>query len=209
MVRFRMAPCHISPEPAELPNAFPAIAQRTPLDARLVATEYHVAYYSLTYPYFYRRAGLRDFERIAVRLGAKFACYRGPLRMGEGRLADRARRGNRGNMASVGKLRAPVFRQCGPAIESQAQQSLRVGAPKRSRLAHPTGWRKPSTGCGSKRRPVSPRQRRARRRSKTPQQMERGAMLHVRYAEWYANLFKLEIKNTSGNGDWPMSPIKA
>ena len=32
-------------------------------------------------------------------------------------------------------------------------------------------------------------------------EMERGAMLHVRYAEWYANLFKLEIKNTSGNND--------
>jgi hypothetical protein len=31
-------------------------------------------------------------------------------------------------------------------------------------------------------------------RGQNSAQMERGAMLHVRYAEWYANLFKLEIQ---------------
>ena len=30
--------------------------------------------------------------------------------------------------------------------------------------------------------------------NQTPAQLERGAMLHARYAEWYANVFKLEIE---------------
>ena len=52
---------------------------------------------------------------------------------------------------------------------------------------------KAPAGYGSKRRPVPSRQRRARWPRPDSAQSERGAMLHVRYAEWYANLFKLEI----------------
>jgi len=34
----------------------------------------------------------------------------------------------------------------------------------------------------------------ADRPSQTPAQLERGAMLHARYAEWYANVFKFEVE---------------
>ena len=82
--------------------------------------------------------------------------------VGEGGCAERARGRDRGNMASGGKLRAPVFRQCGAAIETAARQSLRSGSGCRSRLGHSSARRRPPAGYGSKRRPVSSRQRRAR-----------------------------------------------
>ena len=77
------------------------------------------------------------------------------------------------------------------ASENQAQQSLRFGARSGSRMALSSDERR--TGRQSDRRPVSPRQRAGRPRTKFAQ-MERGAMLHVRYAEWYADLFKLEVQ---------------
>ena len=111
--------------------------------------------------------------------------------MGEGGRAERARGRDRGNMASVGKLRAPVLRQCGSAIENQAQQSLCLGARSGSRVAHSCDGAKSlrrTNQTGGLYRLVNEQDGREQNSA-----MERGAMLHVRYAEWYADLFKLEV----------------
>ena len=106
--------------------------------------------------------------------------------------------------------RAPVFRQCGAAIETAARQSLRSGSGCRSRLGHSPARRRPPAGYGSKRRPLPPRQRRASGTArKIPRKANAVRCCMCDMPNGMPTSSSSRLRNTSGNDDWRALPIKA